>query len=52
MTRPHLKDPYTHELEHFHMCVTTGQSPKTTPEDFVEDLDIFRQIVRALEQAQ
>ena len=51
VTRPHLKDPYTHELEHFHNCVTTGQSPKTTPEDFVEDLDIFRQIVRALDQA-
>ena len=52
VTRPHLKDPYTHELEHFHTCVTTGQTPKTPPEDFVEDLDIFRQIVRALEQAQ
>jgi predicted dehydrogenase len=47
-TRPHLKDPYTCELEHFHHAVTTGVAPKTTPEDFVEDLDLFAEIIRVL----
>ncbi len=48
VTRPHLKDPYTHELEYFHEVATTGVSPKTSPEDFVEDLDLFAELVRAL----
>jgi predicted dehydrogenase len=49
--RPHLKDPYTHELEYFHDVVTTGGTPKTTPEDYVQDMELFVEIVRALEQA-
>jgi len=28
--------------------VTTGKPPKTTPEDFVEDLRLDRQIIDAL----
>lgn len=48
--RPHLKDPYTHELEYFHEVVTTGQAPKTSPEDYVEDMELFIDIIRALEQ--
>jgi hypothetical protein len=46
--RPHLKDPYTHELEYFHEVVTTGGTPKTTPEDYVEDLELFAEIIRVL----
>jgi predicted dehydrogenase len=46
--RPHLKDPYTHELEYFHDCVTTGRTPKTTPEDYVQDMELFVEIIRAL----
>lgn len=49
--RPHLKDPYTCELEYFHRMVTTGGTPKTGPEDFAADLDLFTEIIRALEQA-
>jgi predicted dehydrogenase len=49
--RPHLKDPYTHELEYFHDVVTTGATPKTSPEDFREDLELFIEIVRALERS-
>jgi predicted dehydrogenase len=49
--RPHLKDPYTHELEYFHKVVTTGSSPKTSPEDYVEDMELFVQIIRAIETA-
>jgi predicted dehydrogenase len=49
--RPHLKDPYTHELEYFHDVVTSGGTPKTTPEDYVEDMELFVDIIRALQQA-
>jgi predicted dehydrogenase len=51
VVRPHLKDPYTHELEAFHAAVTAGAPVKTTPEDYVEDMELFVQIIRALEQA-
>lgn len=50
VVRPHLKDPYTHELEYFHEVVTTGAPPKTSPEDYVEDMELFIDIIRALEQ--
>jgi predicted dehydrogenase len=46
--RPHLKDPYTHELEYFHDVVTTGATPKTTPEDYVLDMRLFIDIIKAL----
>jgi predicted dehydrogenase len=49
--RPHLKDPYTHELEYFHDMATTGGSPKTSPEDFVEDLNLFAELIRHLDKA-
>ncbi|HVL26022.1 MAG TPA: Gfo/Idh/MocA family oxidoreductase [Thermomicrobiales bacterium] len=48
VTRPTFTDPYTHELKVFHEVVTTGACPKTTPEDFQEDLRLFRMIVDAL----
>lgn len=48
VTRPHLKDPYTHELEYFHAAVVDGRTPKTSPEDFVEDLDLFAELIRVL----
>ena len=46
--RPTFKDPYTHEIEYFHDVVTTGVSPKTSPEDFMDDLRLMRLIVDAL----
>ncbi|WP_231571557.1 hypothetical protein [Gordoniibacillus kamchatkensis] len=48
MIRPTFKDPYTHELEYFYDVVTKGVEPKTTPEDFKEDLRIFNGIIDAL----
>jgi predicted dehydrogenase len=48
VVRPTYKDPYTHELEHFYEVVTQGVTPRTPPEDFVEDLRIMRQIVDAM----
>jgi predicted dehydrogenase len=48
VSRPHLKDPYTHELEYFHQMVTSGGRPKTDPEDFVADLDLFAELIRVI----
>jgi predicted dehydrogenase len=49
VVRPHLKDPYTHELEYFHDIVTTGGTPKTGPEDYVQDMELFVDIIRTLQ---
>lgn len=49
--RPHLKDAYTREWEYFHDCITTGATPKTSPEDFVADLELFTELVRHLNKA-
>jgi predicted dehydrogenase len=46
--RPTLKDPYTHELEHFHDVATGRAVPKTPPEDSIEDLRLFRKIIDTL----
>jgi len=48
--RPHLKDPYTHELEHFHAAITGAGPVKMTPEDYVEDMELFIDIIRAIER--
>jgi predicted dehydrogenase len=48
--RPHLKDPYTHELEHFHDAVTGDGVVKTTAEDYVEDMELFLEIIRAMQR--
>lgn len=48
VTRPTFKDPYTQEIEFFYDVATKGIQPKTTPEDFVEDLRLMRMIVDAL----
>ncbi|WP_256759536.1 Gfo/Idh/MocA family protein [Cohnella sp. WQ 127256] len=39
--RPTYKDAYTCELEYFHQVAATGIPPKTTPEDYLKDLEIF-----------
>ena len=46
--RPTFKDAYTEELEYFYDVVTQGKTPKTTPEDFKEDLKLFKMIVDKL----
>ncbi len=48
VTRPHLKDPYTYELEYFHQTITEGGAPKTDPEDFLADLALFQEIIGVL----
>jgi len=48
VVRPTFKDPYTHELEYFYDVVTQGLQPKTTPEDFKQDLSLFQGIIESL----
>ncbi|MDR6550400.1 Gfo/Idh/MocA family oxidoreductase [Paenibacillus qinlingensis] len=48
--RPTYKDAYVIELEYFHEVVTKGISPKTTPEDYLQDLIIFGMIMDAIQQ--
>jgi predicted dehydrogenase len=52
VVRPHLKDPYTYELEHFHHVITTGGTPKTTPEDYIEDMELFQEIISVIARDQ
>jgi predicted dehydrogenase len=48
VVRPTFTDPYTRELEYFHRVVSEGIAPKTPPEDFMEDLRLFREIIDAM----
>jgi predicted dehydrogenase len=49
--RPTFSDPYTHELIAFHEVVTEGRQPKTPPEDYRQDLRLFRMLVDAVRGA-
>jgi predicted dehydrogenase len=51
VSRPHLKDPYTAELEYFHAMITEGFVPKTTPEDYVEDMELFVELIRVMAES-
>jgi predicted dehydrogenase len=50
--RPSFKDPYTYELEFFYDRVIDGLSPKTTPEDYKEDLKLFQMLIEAMKVSQ
>ena len=43
--RPTFTDPYTRELTHVHDVLRGRATPKTTPEDSLHDLRLFRQII-------
>lgn len=45
--RPTLKDPYTEELEYLHQVICSEIEPKTSADDFIADLELFRAIVVA-----
>ncbi|GFZ96474.1 hypothetical protein GCM10008018_48570 [Paenibacillus marchantiophytorum] len=48
--RPTYKDAYVYELEYFHEVVSQGRPPKTTPEDYLQDLIIFKMIMEAIQR--
>lgn len=52
VVRPTFTDPYTHELEQFHEAIVSGKPAKTTIEDAMEDLALFREIVAALKKTE
>ncbi|THF76718.1 Gfo/Idh/MocA family protein [Cohnella fermenti] len=47
--RPTFTDPYTSELQYLHDVIVNDLTPKTTPEDFKQDLSIFKMIIDALQ---
>jgi predicted dehydrogenase len=50
--RPTFTDPYTVELIELYDCLTKGIQPKTTIEDYKEDLVLFRMIIDAIKADQ
>jgi predicted dehydrogenase len=50
VSRPTFKDPYTVEIEQFYELLTKGGSVKTSPEDYKNDLTLFRMICDALRE--
>lgn len=48
--RPTLTDPYTLELKNLYDAITQDLEVKTTPEDYKNDLLIFKMIIDALKQ--
>lgn len=46
--RPTYTDPYTLELSYLYDAITQDFMPKTTPEDFKQDLALFKMIIDAL----
>jgi predicted dehydrogenase len=45
--RKTYEDPYTLEFLEFYHCVIGNKTPKTTPEDARQDLDLFKMIMQA-----
>ncbi|TYP76568.1 Gfo/Idh/MocA family protein [Paenibacillus methanolicus] len=52
VVRPTFTDPYTLELKHLHEAITQDREPKTTAEDYKDDLVLFKMIVDALASAE
>jgi predicted dehydrogenase len=48
IVRPTFTDPYTYELLAFYDVVTQNIRPKTSPEDFKQDLELFAMIIDSL----
>lgn len=46
--RPTYKDPYTHELEALHDVIADEAPVKTSVEDSIDDLVLFRDIIEAM----
>jgi hypothetical protein len=42
--------PHAPELLHFYEVVTRNTQPKTSAEDFLHDLDLFKMIINALRE--
>jgi len=47
---PDYTDSFQTELLHFAACIANGAQPKTTKEDALDDLHLFEEIIRKLEE--
>ncbi|THF74425.1 Gfo/Idh/MocA family protein [Cohnella fermenti] len=50
-SRPTFKDPYRLQLEHLYDAIVNDFMPKTSPEDYKQDLVLFRMIIDALRRS-
>lgn len=48
--RPTYTDPYTLEMHHLYDVITQNLDPKTTPEDYKQDLALFKMIMDAVQK--
>ncbi|MFD2612069.1 Gfo/Idh/MocA family protein [Paenibacillus gansuensis] len=48
--RPTYTDPYTVELKHFWDALVLGTEIRTTPEDSLNDVKLFRMLIQAMEK--
>lgn len=46
--RPTYRDPYSLQLQHLYEAIVNDSAPKTTPEDFKQDLAVFRMLIDAV----
>jgi predicted dehydrogenase len=47
---PAFEDNFTREWRRFHHNVSTGSSPKTNPEDYRHDLELFSQMIACIRE--
>lgn len=50
--QPAFADNFTQEWRAFHHNITTGTKPKTSPEDYRHDLELFQQMIAKMREAQ
>lgn len=48
--QPGWGDAFTEEWRAFHECVLTGEQPKTSPQDFRQDMLLYREMIRLMRQ--
>ena len=50
--QPAFEDNFTREWRTFYQNVTTGSAPKTNPEDYRKDLELFAQIIKKMREGE
>jgi predicted dehydrogenase len=48
--QPAFEDNFTREWRAFHRNVSTGSAPKTNPEDYRHDLELFAQMIKCIRE--
>jgi predicted dehydrogenase len=50
--QPNFEDNFTQEWKAFYHTITTGSKPKTSPEDYRQDLELFSQMMEKIREGQ